>query len=759
MMKCFLLPLILILFPCFRSDLLCAPVPEYPWEGDIAMFETDNSGQIRFASPANQAGEARLRQRAEHASSMSWEIDVKLDFEPTNYNNLRIYVHASGQDTFYIQVGNNESRISLYEKKGNGSPSLHIAGRQAFASDQAGFVSVRLTLEADQTFTLYTRLPGEAELYREGSVEFHSSQEPHEALLDLRFRYVRARTGVFTVRNIKISHGGDLPSDPPDDDEEEDEIIPLEIIETEVRSNREIIFRFNCEVDIADARCVEAETGEVMITGYAGSKQSVAVSLIDPMTQGVTYSFEWLDLRDASGRPAGKPRCALTFNATSDAGDPPSPADRRQVIISEVMANPVGLTHLPATEYVELQNASSVTPISLQGWTFVYDGKPTPIDRPCLMAPGGYAVLFREGREIYVDPGAVSVGLGKFPSALANTGKTLVLLDATGKEIDRFTYPPALAGVSWECLSDGYHPSSDPRGGTPGAPNSTPASGDQTPSLPPGAEINPGDVVFNELLPEPHESGSEYIELHNRAAHPIPLARLSIATRKSDGGLTAYSLEGLNAAIPAGGYSVLTSDRAGVIAFYYTPDPDVIYEHKIPRLANIASSLLLIDAKNGGRIIDEVTYNAKWHSPLVKNKKGVALERIDPNSPTQDPSNWTSASSTAGYGTPGYRNSQHGQITSTETAVVSPPTWIDGACVITYHLDAPGYGCRIHIYNLQGQTVAEISSALMGITGTIPWNGKSSGGVDLRPGVYIFHAELYNPSGKSLRYKKPFIVR
>ena len=48
----------------------------------------------------------------------------------------------------------------------------------------------------------------------------------------------------------------------------------------------------------------------------------------------------------------------------------------------------------------------------------------------------------------------------------------------------------------------------------------------------------------------------------------------------------------------------------------------------------------------------------------VKNKKGVALERIDPDAATQDAANWTSASETVGYGTPGYQNSQYKDASS-----------------------------------------------------------------------------------------------
>ena len=59
-----------------------------------------------------------------------------------------------------------------------------------------------------------------------------------------------------------------------------------------------------------------------------------------------------------------------------------------------------------------------------------------------------------------------------------------------------------------------------------------------------------------------------------------------------------------------------------------------------------------------GIVVDEVKYKDDWHFQLIDNAEGVALERIDPGKPGQDPDNWHSAASTAGYGTPTYKNSQ-----------------------------------------------------------------------------------------------------
>ena len=139
--------------------------------------------------------------------------------------------------------------------------------------------------------------------------------------------------------------------------------------------------------------------------------------------------------------------------------------------INEIMADPKGLTQLPETEYVELFNTSDES-ISLSGWQFVYGGSPKRIDIFTIPAKG-YAVLYRTGREIWMEASAIAIPMDKFPNALANAGKDLQLLDPTGNLIDQVTYAKATPGRSWERNDDGWSLCLDVRGGTPGAKNSS----------------------------------------------------------------------------------------------------------------------------------------------------------------------------------------------------------------------------------------------------------------------------------------------
>ena len=309
------------------------------------------------------------------------------------------------------------------------------------------------------------------------------------------------------------------------------------------------------------------------------------------------------------------------------------------VIIHEVMADPKGLTALPETEYIELYNKVDQS-IDLSNWILNYGT--TPIALTGVVIPAhGWAVLYRSGREIEVGSGQ-ACPLDKFPSALANTGKELSLYDANGQLMDQYTYPKAKPACSWEFDEEGWHLSSDPRGGTPGEANSeveeneedpdeTPDEPEEEinpePEIPEAQQPQPGDIIINELLPEPFVDGSEYIELYNRSEQELSLKDVCISTRKTDGSLnTRYPLEAYPQTLQAGDYLLLTKSIEGVENFYSLPASLNWLECKLPVLSNTGSTVVLYRGE-GEIIIDEVSYSPKWHAPTVKNKKGVALER------------------------------------------------------------------------------------------------------------------------------------
>ena len=443
------------------------------------------------------------------------------------------------------------------------------------------------------------------------------------------------------------------------------------------------------------------------------------------------------------------------------------------VIIHEVMADPKGLTALPETEYIELYNKVDQS-IDLSNWILNYGT--TPITLTDVVIPAhGWAVLYRSGRGIEVGSGQ-ACPLDKFPSALANTGKELSLYDANGQLMDQYTYPKAKPACSWEYDEEGWHLSTDPRGGTPGEANSEAEENEEDPDetpdepeeetnpepeIPEAQQPQPGDIIINELLPEPFVDGSEYIELYNRSEQELSLKDVCISIRKSDGSLnTRYPLEAYPQTLQAGDYLLLTKSIEGVENFYSLPASLNWLECKLPVLSNTGSTVVLYRGE-GEIIIDEVSYSPKWHAPTVKNKKGVALERKDPDKDSQNADNWTSAASSAGFGTPGLENSQYlNGGTETDSEEIDDPIYQPtGTFQIPYRLNQSGYMARGWIFDLSGRKVALIAdNTSLGTQGYLEWNGKGRDGSPVNTGIYIIYLELWHPGGNVIRKKQVLLI-
>ena len=561
-----------------------------------------------------------------------------------------------------------------------------------------------------------------------------------------------------------------------------------QLVEIEPLSLSILRFTFDKAVEIKGATFSISEIGNAYQKSYLDEETRLSVNVLfeKEMELGKVYTISYSGLKSVSGDILPDYSMEWMIKAEEDETEEDSSPTYSQgsVRINEIMANPKGLKELPETEYVELYNTTE-KPVSLKGWQFVYGGSPKPIG-DALIPAKGYAVLYRSGREISMDASAVAVPMDKFPNALANTGKELQLLDPKGNVIDLVLYAKATAGKSWERSGEDWFLSTDIRGGTPGSMNSSPEKEEEkeedtdtpvSPDEPEDSEVPtepnqptvieqilPGEIIINELLPNPYIGGSEYIELYNRSVKALPISTLSLAVRKSDGTLnTRYSLSAVTELLEAESFLLLSKNIESVTSFYDIFNPSALWQiPKLPVLANTASTLVLFRTADGV-VIDEVSYSSKWHSYSIKNEKGVALERINPDMETQSKTNWTSAAASVGYGTPGYQNSQYLKDRDEISTGIEKPIWIEetGSYRIAYRLDRAGYRCRAYIFNTSGIRVAEVlNHELLGTSGEITWDGLSQTGLLLPTGVYIFYAEIYHEEdGIVKRYKKAFLVR
>lgn len=179
---------------------------------------------------------------------------------------------------------------------------------------------------------------------------------------------------------------------------------------------------------------------------------------------------------------------SIQGDENSDVLEPQSkPSTFKEIIITEIFADPLPSIGLPEVEFVEILNRG-IDIINLNGWT-LSDGSSTMKVTNVDITPGEYLIITSDPSFFVYN--IKSIGSSDFPS-LNNSDDDLILVDPLGNTIDSLHYTvdwyrndqKKQGGWSLELIdpdntcaeADNWTASEDPKGGTPSAQNSVNAS-------------------------------------------------------------------------------------------------------------------------------------------------------------------------------------------------------------------------------------------------------------------------------------------
>lgn len=589
-------------------------------------------------------------------------------------------------------------------------------------------------------------------------------------------------------------------------------------------------------------------------------EKSVLLTFASAFVNGLTNTLHIENISDRANNQLTAIQKSFTFFQ-------PSPVAFKDIIVTEIFADPSPQIKLPEAEFIELFNRSQ-SPFDLNGWT-LSDGTTTATLGQQILLPSSYLIVCVASKAPLFSSYGNPMGTTTFPS-LNNSNDMLVLKDMPGITVDSVSYADAWyrddekkdGGWTLELIdpmnicseSENWTASEDERGGTPGVQNSvlenkpdltgpklisaTPTTSTQMvlkfneklekilpkrsqllisptvsishisfpdPSLTsllidfeellqPGIEYelitkdifdcsgnkiqeefrrttfalpemaDSLDLIVNEILFNPRPTGVDFVEVYNQSSRFINLKNWWLANRDGDGNVeNKKKISETDYLVKPRQYIVFTQDANVLKGEYLQGKEETFYEVEVPSLPDDAGSIVVISSEEN--TIDEFRYSDQMHSVFIKDNEGVSLERINISGASNDSQNWKSASSAAGFSTPGYLNSNAtqtlmpGENVGVEPEIFMPLSGRPDFTQIKWRFDRGGYVANVKIFDAQGREIKDIANnEIIGTEGFFRWDGDQNNGSKARIGSYMVWFEIFDDRGTVKTFRKRIVV-
>lgn len=271
------------------------------------------------------------------------------------------------------------------------------------------------------------------------------------------------------------------------------------------------------------------------------------------------------------------------------------------------------------------------------------------------------------------------------------------------------------------------------------------------------------DVMVNEILFNPKTGGADFIELFNKSNKIIDVSKLKIASLDDSNHVkTLINACAVSHLMLPSEMVVLTADPSYILNTYHVSYPENLLNSGTLPSMNDDEGRIEIQNENG-KVLDRLHYDAHWHFPLLVDVEGVSLEKIRPDLPTQNQTNWHSAASTSGFATPTDWNSQYLSPESEQTGKVSLKEetfspdgdgYQDVLQILFSPMSTEEWVANVNIFDSRGRKVRTLEDvATIGKQGSMHWDGITDAGKKAPIGIYVILVKLFTLTGKTESYK------
>jgi hypothetical protein len=824
------------------------------WQGDNSKFVIDNA-QLKLQAPA-EANHAFLSTPSLSINNAQWQFFVKLEFNPSSSNYARVYLVSDQADLsaplngYFILVGDTPDEISLYKQTGTAMTKI-IDGVDGVVNSSLVESLIKVTRTDMGSWELFIDIGNSGSFVSQGSVTDNSFDA--SAYFGVFCNYTSTRSDKFYFDDFMVTGDPYIDATAP--------VVNL----IEVISSNKLLIHFNEEVDPVTSIDINHYSvgngiGNPSSMELLSDQKSVELIFNSNFENGVSQTILIADVTDVAGNAIVNSTIPFLYFVSI-------PAQPKDIIITEILADPSPQVGLPDAEYIEVYNRSA-NPFELNNWIFS-DGNSIAMLPSQIILPGTYWIVTSTTNSSKFGLTANVIGVSNFPT-LNNSTDTLTIKSPEGLTIDSLNYNLSWyqsidkqeGGWALELIDpnnpcgeeDNWTSSENENGGTPGLVNSVLANkpdltGPQLTSLnviathklqltfneklksplSPGTTItispdpgvsgiyfdtkalrsliielsstlmakqlysitvnnildcngNPidakynqiefalpeeaeeGDVLINEILFNPRPGGVDFVELYNNSDKYIDLKNWSVANFNEEKISNPKNISSTSLTISPGEYFAITTDQHILKDHYPLGKEEQFIQASLPTFPDDEGSVAIVSVS--GLVIDYFYYDKKFHSKFIKDEDGVSLERISLTENTNEISNWTSASSTIGFASPGYINSNFrlDNIISVGEVKIEPPIFSpysigSNFSQINFNFDQTGFVANIKIFDQQGRLIKTIANnATLGFNGFFRWDGDHDDGTRAQAGYYIVWFEVFNASGLLKTFRERVII-
>ncbi len=415
--------------------------------------------------------------------SAEWNFLLRLNFNPSSTNRVRVFLASDQQDLsgnlngYYVQFGEaGTAPDSLDIFRQNGITVTKIfTGATGIMANTINAVRIRIIRHTGGTWDVFADKTGGTNLSAEGSFTDNSITSTSYFGVVCNYSTV-SRYNLYYFDDFSISNIVTDTTKPT-------------VQSVNVLSTTAIDVKFSEPVEINSAQLFSNYSVNNSIGNPASATRDASdLSLVHltystAFTNATNYVITVSGVTDAANNAMNVYTFPFSFYA----------AGFNDILINELMPDPDPAVGLPPVEFVELYNKTSF-PISLNGWKFS-DASTTAIIPNVTIQPDSFLILCSSAVVDSFSAFSSVAGLISFPS-LNNTGDSLSLMDNFNNVIHFVAYSSAWyqdnnkadGGWTLEMIdplspcggSSNWHASLNTSGGTPGKRNSVYGSNPDT---------------------------------------------------------------------------------------------------------------------------------------------------------------------------------------------------------------------------------------------------------------------------------------